>query len=187
MAEILGCRVGSLSFSYLGIRVGSNHRRLSEWSFIIQKVKNRLRKWDDKKISLGGRITLLNSVLSAIPIYYLSLYHIPKKIVREITSIQRKWGWRFLNEGGSLWARVVKSKYGEAWGGGYGRLPTGRVGKVSLWWKDILKITDDGNGRWFGANLEKVMGDGVGTLFWEEDTGEGALRDRFHRLYITLT
>ncbi|KAL8501989.1 hypothetical protein ACS0TY_021211 [Phlomoides rotata] len=88
IAEILGCRVGSLPFSYLGIRVSSNHRRLSEWSFIIQKVKNRLRKWDDKKISLGGRIRLLNSVLSSIPIYYLSIYLIPKKIMREITSIQ---------------------------------------------------------------------------------------------------
>ncbi|KAL8497179.1 hypothetical protein ACS0TY_020751 [Phlomoides rotata] len=93
IAEILGCRVGSLPFSYLGIRVSSNHKRLSEWSFIIQKVKNRLRKWDHKKISLGGRITLLNSVLSSIPIYYLSFYLIPKTIMREITSIQSIFLW----------------------------------------------------------------------------------------------
>ncbi|KAL8529717.1 hypothetical protein ACS0TY_006962 [Phlomoides rotata] len=57
MANILGYNLGSFPFSYLGIRVGSNHRHISKWNFIIQKIKNRLCKWGDKKFSFGGRIT----------------------------------------------------------------------------------------------------------------------------------
>lgn len=43
LAEIQGCRVGSIPFSYLGITVGDSHRKTSFWSGIIQKIRNRLR------------------------------------------------------------------------------------------------------------------------------------------------
>ncbi|KAL8475213.1 hypothetical protein ACS0TY_031577 [Phlomoides rotata] len=71
-----------------------------------------------------------------------------------------------------------------SWGGGFGKLPTGRSGKVSLWWVDILKILEEGNGGWFGENLEKVIGDGSRSFFWEENwTGEGVLREMYPRLF----
>ncbi|KAL8529991.1 hypothetical protein ACS0TY_007170 [Phlomoides rotata] len=37
MTEILGCRVGTLPFSYLGIKVGMDRRNTAEWSSVIQK------------------------------------------------------------------------------------------------------------------------------------------------------
>jgi len=42
---------------------------------------------------MGGRITLINSVLAALPIYLLSFFKIPKKVVHKIVSIQRKFLW----------------------------------------------------------------------------------------------
>ncbi|KAL8544477.1 hypothetical protein ACS0TY_004874 [Phlomoides rotata] len=51
--------------------------------------ERRLAKWKDKNLSLGGRITLIQSVPSVIPIYCLSFYRIPKLIVKEVTSIHR--------------------------------------------------------------------------------------------------
>ncbi|KAL8542013.1 hypothetical protein ACS0TY_003031 [Phlomoides rotata] len=39
LTDILGCRVGSIPFSYLGIKVGMNHRNTAEWSGIVQKSK----------------------------------------------------------------------------------------------------------------------------------------------------
>ncbi|KAL8489976.1 hypothetical protein ACS0TY_025756 [Phlomoides rotata] len=65
VANILGCRVGGIPFSYLGLKVGIDHRRISEWAEILHKIRNRLKRWDDKNISLGGRITLLNSVFTS--------------------------------------------------------------------------------------------------------------------------
>lgn len=68
MAGILGCNIDSLPFTYLGSKVGMNHKRSSEWEVVVNKIKNWLRRWNDKKISLGGRITILNSVLSSLPV-----------------------------------------------------------------------------------------------------------------------
>lgn len=86
MAEILGCGVGSLT--YLDIKVGMNHRNVEERNCVVQKIKNRLRRWEDNKVSLGGRITLLNVVLSSLPTYYLSFYCIPRKSLCEIVKLQ---------------------------------------------------------------------------------------------------
>ncbi|KAL8527230.1 hypothetical protein ACS0TY_005201 [Phlomoides rotata] len=79
MADILGCGVGSLPFSYLGM----NHHKVSEWKGIVQKIRNRVKGWEENKVSLCGRIILLNAVLSSLPTYYLSFYLIPKE-TREI-------------------------------------------------------------------------------------------------------
>lgn len=41
----------------------------------------------------GGRITALKSVLSAIPVYGLSMIPLPKTIAQKLTSIQRNFLW----------------------------------------------------------------------------------------------
>lgn len=92
-AEILGCSVGSLPFTYLGVKVGSAHMRVVEWATVLQKVRNRLLKWNHLKVSIGERYTLLNVVLSSLPVYYLSTYRAPKKVLNEITKMQRKFFW----------------------------------------------------------------------------------------------
>ncbi|XP_028216529.1 uncharacterized protein LOC114398545 [Glycine soja] len=40
---------------------------------IIRKFEAKLAKWKPRSLSMGGRITLINSVLSALPIYLLSM------------------------------------------------------------------------------------------------------------------
>nr|KYP44156.1 hypothetical protein KK1_034378 [Cajanus cajan] len=45
MASILHCRVGSTPFSYLGLPIGENHRMISTWHPVIEKVKKRLSRW----------------------------------------------------------------------------------------------------------------------------------------------
>jgi hypothetical protein len=44
---------------------------------LIHRIKSNLQVWKGKFLSLGGQIVLLNSVLSLIPLYYLSLYKVP--------------------------------------------------------------------------------------------------------------
>lgn len=39
MAAILGCDVGEIPFSYLGIRVGASYKKSSEWNTLVQKLK----------------------------------------------------------------------------------------------------------------------------------------------------
>ena len=42
---------------------------------------------------MGGRITLINSVLTALPIYLLSFFRVPTKVVHKLVSIQRNFLW----------------------------------------------------------------------------------------------
>ncbi|XP_057774960.1 uncharacterized protein LOC130993941 [Salvia miltiorrhiza] len=50
-----------------------------------------------------------------------------------------KWLWRFLGEGKALWARVIKSLYGElVWGEGGECSVAGRAGQKG-WWQKIVE------------------------------------------------
>jgi hypothetical protein len=89
----LNCRTGSIPFKYLGLPVGANIRRVSTWEPLISSLRNRLGSWANRHLSLGGRITLLNLVLSAIPIFYLSFLKLPKTVWKLIRRIQRDFLW----------------------------------------------------------------------------------------------
>lgn len=49
--------------------------------------------WKVRYLSLGGRLTLVNSVLSAIPTYWLSLFKIPCWVIKKINRIRRDFLW----------------------------------------------------------------------------------------------
>nr|GEX69046.1 RNA-directed DNA polymerase, eukaryota [Tanacetum cinerariifolium] len=80
IAENFGCISNNLPFTKLGVKVGANMMRLNSWSDVVKKVSNKLSNWKAKTLSIGGRLTLLKSVLGAIPTYYMSLFKAPEEI-----------------------------------------------------------------------------------------------------------
>ncbi|WJX66076.1 hypothetical protein P8452_50669 [Trifolium repens] len=92
-SQFLNCRVGAIPFKYLGLSVGANPRKMSTWEPMIAKIQGRLGSWRNKYVSFGGRIVLINSVLNAIPIFYLSYMKMPMSVWRKLVSIQRKFLW----------------------------------------------------------------------------------------------
>jgi hypothetical protein len=92
-AVFLNCKVGLVPFKYLGLPVGVNPRRLATWEPLINSLRKRPGSWSCKYVSLGGRITLLNSVLNAIPIFYLSFLKIPVQVWKIVKQIQREFLW----------------------------------------------------------------------------------------------
>jgi hypothetical protein len=89
----LNCRQGSIPFKYLGLPIGANPRNESTWNPILEHLQNRLFTWHNKHISFGGRIVLLNAVLNAIPIFYLSYLKLPNKVWKKVVRIQREFLW----------------------------------------------------------------------------------------------
>jgi len=77
LTHILGCRIGSLPMTYLGMPLGASFKSISIWNGVIEKVERRLASWKKLYLSKGGRVTLIHSTLSSIPTYYLSLFPIP--------------------------------------------------------------------------------------------------------------
>ncbi|GJW21037.1 hypothetical protein Tco_0031659 [Tanacetum coccineum] len=65
--------------------------RKSAWVGLVNKLQARLSKWKVKTLSIGGRLTLLKSVLGASPIYYMSIFKVPKGVFIDYGSIRSKF------------------------------------------------------------------------------------------------
>ncbi|GKF57130.1 hypothetical protein Tco_0170667, partial [Tanacetum coccineum] len=90
-SDSLGCSIMKLPFIYLGVPMGGNMASIKAWDVIIGKLKSRLSKWKINTLSIGGRFTLLKSVLGASPIYWMSIYKVPKAMLASMESPRRKF------------------------------------------------------------------------------------------------
>jgi hypothetical protein len=74
LASILGCRVSSLPLKYLGLSLGAPFKAKSCWDEVVGKIERRLASWKRLYLSKCDRVTLINSTLSNLPTYFLSLF-----------------------------------------------------------------------------------------------------------------
>jgi hypothetical protein len=89
LANLLGCWVASLPMTYLGLPLGASYKSTSIWNGVIEKMERRLAGWKRMYLSKGARLTLINSALSNIPTYYLSLFPIPVRVANRLDKIQK--------------------------------------------------------------------------------------------------
>ncbi|GKF57653.1 RNA-directed DNA polymerase, eukaryota, partial [Tanacetum coccineum] len=80
-AKSIGCSILHTPFNYLGVKVGG----------IMSRLSARLSKWKLKSLSIGGRLTLLKSVLSSLSLYYMSSFKVPKGVLSKMESIRRNF------------------------------------------------------------------------------------------------
>ncbi|XP_058726699.1 uncharacterized protein LOC131598080 [Vicia villosa] len=92
-ASFLGCKIERIPFKFLGLTVGGNHRRLDFWKPVVNSMRQKLSSWKGKLVSIGGRVTMINSIISNLPSYQFSFFKIPKKVAKEIIAIQRNFLW----------------------------------------------------------------------------------------------
>ena len=111
---ILNCNTMTIPFTYLGVLARGNHRKIYFWQVMLRKLRKRLAIWKGRHISFAGRVTLIKSVISVIPLYFISIFKIPQSVLNTIVKIQRDflWGWGF--EGRKIawvkWEQMCKPK-----------------------------------------------------------------------------
>ena len=72
---------------------------------MINIISKRFDGWKKVLLSLGERITLIQSCLTHIPSYFLSLFRIPTSIASKIEKLQRDFLWSVVgdDERSSYW------------------------------------------------------------------------------------
>ncbi|KAL5543390.1 hypothetical protein UlMin_007174 [Ulmus minor] len=221
LASEVGCEKGSWPMKYLGLPLGGNPNSAEFWNPVIEKVSKRLDGWKKAFLSKGGRLTLIQSVLSSIPTYYMSLFKLPRVVAASLEKMMReflwdrdstgkarslvrwktvckpkelgglgignlilrnkallgKWLWRFPLEQHSLWAAVIRSKYGldrNGW-------DTNRVTVGSF--RNPWKFISQGISNFF-SYTKWVVGRGDHILFWHYNWCESYIfKTSFPSLY----
>ena len=81
-SSILGCSSTALLVVYLGLPLYFKKASYKDWTSVLDNLP------------MGGRFTLITSVLSAILTYFLSMLHLPKRVEVKIDHIRRRFLWK---------------------------------------------------------------------------------------------
>ena len=176
-----------LPTTYLGLHLGANHKVESVWDVVEKRFRQRLALWKRQYISKGGRLTLIRSTLSNMPIYFMSLLWIPRKVKMRLEKIQREFLWG----GGALkrkihlvkWKTICSNKDK----GGLGVKCLGTLNKALLakWdnplWKNIISLKYGvDKGGWFTKNGRFSFGVGL----WKEINKEATVLRQFSNCVV---
>ncbi|GJU94416.1 hypothetical protein Tco_1319172 [Tanacetum coccineum] len=183
VASLLGCIHDPLPFAYPGLLVGKKMRFCDRWNEVINHFRERLSTLKDKALLIGGRLTLVKSILGSLPIYYLSLFKAPKKVINLLKSIRCRFFWGFKEsqrESWSSWKMEMGIRY-------IARKPLGEYLLRDLWdsvayeslvglprpngiWCDILKAVKDMEiiNPSFKRSFHIKVLDGANVSFWKD-------------------
>ncbi|GJZ89135.1 RNA-directed DNA polymerase, eukaryota, reverse transcriptase zinc-binding domain protein [Tanacetum coccineum] len=175
----MGCSTFKMPFSYLGIKVGGLMSRINSWDEVVTRVYSRLSKWKMKTLSIGGRLTLLKSVLGLTPIYYMSMFKVSSQVLKILEAIR----CQFFNGADSKEKKMsfIKALHGED--GKLGKLS--KLSHPSVWMNIVNELYMLKNQDMDLLSLmKKRVGNGIDTLFWEEAwRGEVTFKSCFPRVY----
>ncbi|GJS76819.1 RNA-directed DNA polymerase, eukaryota [Tanacetum coccineum] len=178
-AKSIGCLTFMTPFSYLGVKVGGKTSIVKSWDEIVNKLFARLSKWKMKTLSIGGRLTLLKSVLGSTPIYYMSFFKVPTQVLNKMESIRS----RFFNGADEKekksswvsWKKVLAAKKKEGLimmvvHDNNGSIESLYRSSHSSTWLDIIQDFQQLKSK--GMNLfnfiKKRIGNDEKSSFWEE-------------------
>uniref|UniRef100_A0A803PEA1 Reverse transcriptase domain-containing protein n=1 Tax=Cannabis sativa TaxID=3483 RepID=A0A803PEA1_CANSA len=175
LSDFLGFDIMEGDEFFLGNPLFVSGNRAKDFHFIIDKVRNRMEGWRAKLLSQMARTVLIKNVISAIPIYSMSIFLLPKSITDALDALVRlfwwtglgirkfndinfcliaKLGWQLAKNGNSLWCQIMLGKYGHQ-GSFWGRnLPRIAFGVARGIWKTKDFIKD--NSIWIIGGNSRV-------------------------------
>ena len=115
IAQIFSCVVGKLPFTYLGLPMGTTKPSVQDLMPLVCGVQQRLSA-TLSMISYGGKLSLLNSVITSLIIFALCTLKLPQKIIDLLDKIRRQCLWTKKTDDGdkcnslASWQMVCRPK-----------------------------------------------------------------------------
>ncbi|GAU43492.1 hypothetical protein TSUD_92030 [Trifolium subterraneum] len=170
-ANTLNCKVGTFPTKYLGLPIGCDPRKIRTWEPVINSLRKKLSSWKCRSLSMGRRLVLLKSVLSALPIYFLSFCKVPPGIISSIESLFKKilWGGvKRQKRSIGLNGKVCKPK--QEGGLGIKDLKLFNIALLGKWW---WRLKNENDVLWhrvlvcrYGKSLDKV--NSKSSIWWRD-------------------
>ena len=93
-SQLFGCGVGKFPFRYLGLPIHTRKLSNKDWRTIENRIEKKLSGWKGKLLSVGGRLVLINSVLSSLPMFMMSFFELPKGVLEKIDCLRSRFYWQ---------------------------------------------------------------------------------------------
>lgn len=91
ISEATNCPTRSFPIEFLWVPLEGLPSKRDFWNLVIETVQRKLATWKSNYLSFEGRITLIKSAISNIPIYFLSSFTIPKGIAIKNETLQKQF------------------------------------------------------------------------------------------------
>jgi Reverse transcriptase (RNA-dependent DNA polymerase). len=86
-SNIFGCKLSSFPIKYLGIPMHVRKLSNRDWKIIEQRIEKKLSSWKGKHLSIGGRLVLINSILSNLAMFMISFFRYRKGFFKKLIII----------------------------------------------------------------------------------------------------
>lgn len=88
LVDIMGC-----TSTYLGMPLCAGSSSKAIWNPVVEIVEGQLANWKATSLSVGGRITLIQEVVSYLPVDYMSLFKCSMSVLNTLEKLQRYFLW----------------------------------------------------------------------------------------------
>ncbi|WVZ65335.1 hypothetical protein U9M48_014716 [Paspalum notatum var. saurae] len=186
--SILGCQLTQFPCTYLGVPLSTRKLSRSLEQELVDKVARRIPRWKGKLLSVAGRLVLIKSTLSAIPVHISIATCLSGWAIRAIDRLRRAFLWSgsdILGCGHSkvAWRTLCRPvEYG-----GLGITDLSLLGlALRVRWSWFLRTDPDrmwadmdvSNERavrdLFRVGTEVILSNGLSALFWLDNWLDGA-------------
>jgi len=120
---------------YFGFPMLSGRIKNAGFAYIMDRVNSRLDGWKTKLLSRAGRVTLAQSVVSALPTYSMQNLWIPEGVCNQIDASIRQFIWGRKHSHWVNWKMITQPKSK----GGLG-IRTARASNISIMGKHVWEL-----------------------------------------------
>jgi hypothetical protein len=93
LANTLGCSIGSMPFTYLGLHLGTTKPKVIDFLPLITKCERRL-ACTSMFLSQAGRLQMTNVVFTSLPTFNLCTFKLHKTVIKQIDKYRKHCLWR---------------------------------------------------------------------------------------------
>lgn len=93
LSSILGCQIGTLPLSYLGLPLSLTKPKIEDFFPLLKRIENRLQGCSTL-LNYGDKLVLIKSVFSSMPSFVMSTLSLPKAVIQQINKYLKNCFWR---------------------------------------------------------------------------------------------